>query len=159
MPQNLALIMDLLFSSFVLGATVWFFFVQSPALIKWMGRDKFVPIQMRLTKILFKTLSIIMVITTFFTALHTGLSLNPGLISVLIALGGTLFNTYYVIPRALKAGGKGRIEEKDQSNDKSVGTFAVEGSGPSAKFWHLMVVGFVVVMLGGLIPHMITLLP
>lgn len=159
MPQSLALIMDLLLSSFVLGASVWFFFIQSPALIKWMGRDKFVPIQMRLTKILFKTLSIAMVIITALALVHTGLTLTNGLVAIFIALGGTLFNTYYVIPRALKAGGKGRSEEKNQSNDKSVGTFAVEGSGPSAKFWHLMVVGFVVVMLGGLIPHMITLLP
>lgn len=158
MLQSTAQILDLLLSSFVLGATVWFFFVQSPALIKWMGRDKFVPIQMRLTKILFKTLSFTLGAVVLLSLLYGGLNLTHGLIAILIAYAGTLFNTYYVIPRALKAGGKGRSEEKDQSNDKSVGTFASEGSGPSAKFWHRMVVLFVVVMLAGLIPHMITLL-
>lgn len=158
MLQSTAQILDLMIASFVFGGTVWFFFVQSPALIKWMGRDKFVPIQMRLTKVLFKTLTIALAAGVAMTILHGGFIASHALISIVIAFLSVAFNNYYVIPRALKAGGKGRVEEKDQSNDTSFGRFASEGSGPSAKFWHRMVVLFVVLMLAGLVPHMITLL-
>jgi len=48
---------DLLASSFVIGATIWFFFIQSPVLMKELARERFVPIQMRLTIVLFRTLS------------------------------------------------------------------------------------------------------
>ena len=50
---------------------------------------------------------------------------------------------FAIISRALKAGGKGRIETMAEGGYNSVGKFASEGSGPSAKFWHRTVVVFV----------------
>ena len=134
MLQDTTHLLDLFLSSFVFGSTLWFFFVQSPALIKWMGRDKFVPIQMRLTKVLFRTLTIALAASMIMTMLHAGVTASHALISIMIAFISVAINNFYVIPRALKAGGKGRVEEKDQSDDKSFGKFASEGSGHLQSF-------------------------
>ena len=53
---------DVLAMSLAIGATAWFFFIQSPILHKAMKREQFVPIQMRLTKVLFSTLLVLLVI-------------------------------------------------------------------------------------------------
>lgn len=58
MVTTAARIVDLLAVAFAIGATSWFFFIQSGALVKKMGRDRFVPIQMALTATLFKALSL-----------------------------------------------------------------------------------------------------
>lgn len=34
-------------SGFVLGSTAWFFFLQSASMIKFMGKAKFIPVQVR----------------------------------------------------------------------------------------------------------------
>lgn len=41
---------DILATSLVVGATAWFFFIQSPILYKAMNREQFVPVQMRLSR-------------------------------------------------------------------------------------------------------------
>jgi hypothetical protein len=146
---------DLLLSSFALGATVWFFFVQTPVLIRTMGRDKFVPIMMRLTRVHFKVLSLVLFIVLLLAILHGGLTNNFSLIGAVVALIGAATNHFFVVPRALRAGGRGRMDAKDPADDKSIGTFAAEGSGPSAKFWHRTVIAFVAVILIGLVPHII----
>ena len=148
---------DLLISAFVLGATVWLFFVQTPSLITMMGRDRFVPIMMRLTKLHFKSLSLALLAVVILALLHSGLTTGLAVIGAAIALVGAASNHFFVVPRALKAGGQGRRDTKDPADDKSVGAFASEGAGPSAKFWHRMVIAFVVVMLAGLIAHMYAL--
>ena len=138
---------DLIVASFIIGANVWFFFFQSPALIGFMGRDKFVPIQMRLTKLLFRSVSvaaILLVVIAWFA--------NINILSMLAAnltLAAALVANFFVIPRALIAGGKGRIETQAAGGDHSAAKFASEGSGPSASFWHRMVVLFVVLILAG----------
>ena len=55
---QVAQILDVFASSFAFGATVWFFFVQSPVLLKRLGRETFVPIQMGLTVTLFQVLTV-----------------------------------------------------------------------------------------------------
>ena len=60
--QNAALIIDIFAMSFVIGATAWFFFIQSPILYKLMARERFVPVQMRLSSVLFTALFIALAI-------------------------------------------------------------------------------------------------
>ncbi len=67
-------VIDLFAVAFVFGATIWFFFVQSPVLLKKMGREQFVPIQMRLTVVLFKSLTISLFIMTGASAGHSPLN-------------------------------------------------------------------------------------
>ncbi len=145
-------LLDVLIASLAIGATVWFFFIQSPALIRSMGRDRFVPLQMRLTRLLF---AVLMYATLAVLGLSLVLSpgVGPVLAGAVIAAAGALFSHFYVIPRALRAGGKGRAEARKAGDEGSVAQFAVEGSGPSSKFWHQLVVVFVVVILGGLVVH------
>ena len=83
--------------------------------------------------------------------------LASGALSVLgaaIAAAAALVANFYVIPRALRAGGKGRAETMAEGGDNSVAKFASEGSGPSATFWHRMVVLFVVAILLGALLNM-----
>ena len=76
---------------------------------------------------------------------------GPALWGAVLVAGGALIAHFYVIPRALRAGGKGRFETKRAGDDASIAKFASEGSGPSATFWHRMVVVFVVVILVGVV--------
>ena len=147
-------LLDITLAGSAIGATVWFFFIQSPALIKFMGRDKFVPVQMRLTKVLFATLSVVTLIVVGLSVLLVGFSYGSVLDGAVLAAVAALACHFYVVPRALRAGGKGRMETSEAGGDNSVGKFAVEGSGPSAKFWHQTLVVFVVVLLVGLVVHL-----
>ena len=72
--SQIARAIDLSALAFVFGATAWFFFVQSPVLLKKLGREQFVPIQMRLIAILFKTLTISNFIMFGASAGHSPLS-------------------------------------------------------------------------------------
>lgn len=95
---------DLILASFIIGANVWFFFLQSPALIGFLGRDKFVPIQMRLTKLLFRAVSIaaiLLIVVAWFANMNTLSMLGADL-----TLAAALVANFFVIPRALVAGGK-----------------------------------------------------
>ena len=152
MPSTLIALLDILTASLAIGATAWFFFVQSPALIKSMGRDRFVPIQMRLTKLLFRML-VYVTLAVLVLSLVLAPSLGPVLAGAVIAAAGARDHVEMAEQRALRAGGKGRAEARKAGDEGSVAQFAVEGSGPSSKFWHQLVVVFVVVILGGLVVH------
>ncbi len=144
--MNLIVVIDLAVAGFLVGANVWFFFIQSPLLINIMGRSKFVPIQMKLTKLLFRSLSVAAVMLVILAWISSG---TLALYGALFAAVSALIAHYYVIPQALKAGGKGRVETIAEGDDSSVAKFASEGSGPSAAFWHRTVVVFVVLILIG----------
>ncbi len=154
--MKMLLTLELALAGFLIGSNAWFFFLQSPALISAMGRDKFVPIQMRLTKLLFRSQSVAAVLLFILAWLisDTLATLGAGL----AALAAVIAH-FYVIPRALRAGGKGRAETMAEVGDKSVAKFASEGSGPSAAFWHRTVVVFVVLILGGSIVNLYSVLP
>jgi hypothetical protein len=144
-------LVDLVVAGFTVGAIVWFFFIQSPALISSMGREKFVPIQMRLTKVLFRVLSVsalVLVVLSWFAS--GGIAFLAATLSAVAAVVAHFF----VIPRALRAGGKGRVETVNAGGDASVAKFASEGAGPSAAIWHRTVVVFVVIILAGTIVNM-----
>ncbi len=153
MLQQPLQLLDIVLAGSAIGATVWFFFIQSPVLINFMGRDRFVPVQMRLTKVLFATLSVVTLIIVGLSVLLVGLRFGAVLGGAVLAAVAALASHFYVVPRALRAGGKGRLEAKKAGDEGSVADFAVEGSGPSAKFWHQTVVAMVVVILVGLLVH------
>jgi hypothetical protein len=152
--SQIARAIDLFALAFVFGATVWFFFVQSPVLLKKLGREQFVPIQMRLIAVLFKTLTISLFIMLGASAGHSLLS-SYTTIAAGIALVAVLINKFVVLPRALRAGGQSRadIKGKDKNSEGSTANFAVEGVGNRTKLLHRLVVLFVVIMLGGVAVH------
>ncbi len=154
MLNQVALIIDILIGAFAFGATIWFFFVQSPALLKWMGKEKFIPIQMRLTTVLFKALAIAVPLMFAMTLIHGQHQLWLHIVTAGAAMFGALMNAFVVVPRALKAGGKALREvRKGAEADETVSGFASEGAGDASKVWHRLVVVFVVVMLAGLVSH------
>ncbi|RLB55088.1 MAG: hypothetical protein DRJ42_07265 [Deltaproteobacteria bacterium] len=157
---RIAYILDVLLLSFAFGTTLWFFFVQSPALFKSMGKERFLPLQMRLTKLLFKTLAVVVPLMLGATLVHgrDPYWLHVGTAG--LATLGVLTNNFVVVPRALKAGGQSlRDLQNEQAPDGSVSGFASDGGGSATKVWHRMVVLFVVVMLAGLVSHGIVLMP
>lgn len=154
MLNQVALVIDILITAFVFGATVWFFFVQSPALLKWLGKEKFIPIQMRVTSVFFKTLSIVVPMMFAMTLVHGRDQLWTHILTAGVAMFGALVNALVVIPRALKAGGKAMRGLRDgEKADESVTGFASDGAGNTTSFWHRLVVLFVVVMMVGLVSH------
>lgn len=147
--MHFVVVADLVVAGFLVGANAWFFFIQSPALIAIMGREKFVPLQMRLTKLLFQNLSTAALLLVVFAWLAGP---SGAILGAAIAAIAALIAQFAIISRALKAGGKGRIETMAEGGYNSVGKLASEGSGPSAKFWHRTVVVFVgLVLIGAVI--------
>lgn len=160
--QQLARGVDLFASAFVFGATVWFFFIQSPVLLKSIGREKFVPIQMRLTMTLFGALTVslvVMLIASLAPALlGSAAAVSAATLSAASALAAGLINRFLVVPSALKAGGRGRADIKGKDREGSISSFTSEGVGDRTKTLHRLVVLFVVLMLGTVVWHGITLL-
>jgi len=147
---------DLFASATVIGATAWFFFVQSPALLRRAGRESFVPLQMRLTVVLFKTLQTLLLIATAAAAIHSPLA-SWVVVTAGIGLLGGLINQHFIVPRALKAGGRSRKDIKGRDSDGTTAGFASHGAGEQTKLFHRLVVLFVVVMLAGAGMHLVTL--
>ena len=154
---QIARIIDFFALAFVFGATAWFFFVQSPMLLKKLGREQFVPIQMRLTVVLFRTLIVILFIMLGASSAHSPLDSSTTLAAG-IALAAGLINHFLVIPNALRAGGQSRTDIKGKDSEGSIAGFASEGVGNKTQWLHRLVVLFVVIMLGGVVMHGIKLL-
>ena len=148
---------EVLSLAYAFGATLWFFFVQSPVLVKQMGRDNFVPLQMSMVGPLFRSLSLVLAIMVVATLAQGFTLLSLPVLTAILALAGALINTVHIIPRALKQGGKSRKEELDAEAQKSVARFAADGGGKASRLYHRLVVIFVVVMFAGLIPHAVLL--
>lgn len=155
---NFATVVDLFASALIIGATSWFFFVQSPVLLARLGREKFVPIQMRLTVVLFKTLQVFLIVAVGAALVHRSLA-SPVVIAAAVGLFGGLVNAHVIVPRALRAGGRSRKEIEGQDADANALGFASEGAGDATRTFHRLVVLFVVIMLAGVGTHMTLLLP
>jgi hypothetical protein len=148
---------DVLALAYAFGATIWFFFVQSPVLVNRMGRDNFVPLQMSMVGPLFKSLSLVLLIMLGVTFTQGLALLSFPVLTAGLAFASALISTVFIIPQALKHGGKSRKEELGPEEQKSVTRFAVDGGGKASRLWHRMVVLFVVIMFAGLIPHAVWL--
>lgn len=157
MLTTVARSVDVLMLAFAIGSTAWFFFVQSPVLVKRMGRDRFVPLQMSLAIVLFRSLSVTLAVMLGAALAHNADPLSMPVLTAALGLAGALVNAVFVVPRALKAGGKSMKEAFTDEDKKSVARFAADGGGEASRVLHRAVVFFVVVMLAGLLPHAVSL--
>lgn len=118
----------------VLGSLGWFFFVQTPVLMKRMGRDRFVPLQLSLVKPLFRTVLGLVTVGGVAAFLSTTAHLALGSAAVSWVLSVVLL--FVVAPRAMRAGGASLAESLDSEQQKALGRFTVDGGGDSTKVWH-----------------------
>ncbi len=157
MLNNIIRTINFLTLAYVFGSTVWFLFIQSPALVKRIGRDRFVPLQMSLVGVLFRSLTAALLVMTVAALVLEQNVLSGPVLSAATALGGALINHFFVVPRALKHGGRSLREEVTVDEQKSVSRFASEGGGEATRFWHRVLVLFVVVTLAGVVLHAVYL--
>jgi hypothetical protein len=158
MLYTLLIAIDYLLAGFTVGTTVWFFFIRSPFLFSLMGREKFVPIMMQMTRVWVRTM--------FYSV--TGLLVVSRIIQrqfqsslkhyiVLVAWFAILANRFVIVPKALKAGAKSHDERKGD-NTKDVKKFVVQGgSKTETKTLHQTVVLCVLIMAGALLAHLVDL--
>lgn len=154
---HVARVVDLFTMAFVFGSTAWFFFIQSPVLLAQVGRAKFVPMQMRLTVALFRSL-VVASLVMFAAALVHGPLVSTMTIAAGVAVAGAVVNKYVVVPRALEAGGRSRSALEGKDHEGSTAGFAADGAGARTRLMHRLVVAFVVLMLGGAVAHGVALL-
>ena len=146
-------LVDLLLSSFVIGATLWLFFFQSPHLFHVMGREKFVPIMMQMTKLwvgtmFLATTALLMVCVGEIILGDIERTSQISLYPVAIAWVGITTNRWIVVPRALQAGARSHAE-RIGDNSKDYKSFAIEGgSKTETKKLHVLVMTF------GLVGHL-----
>jgi len=139
---------DVLAVSLTIGAPVWVFFIQGPALFQHLGRQQFLSPMMRLTSVLFQwTLPLTAAFSLLFTLARQMLA-NEGhyckrllttrtTLSALLALIFILINSVLIVPRALQAGkralAKNYKKKTDDAASKDVADFAVSGGEGGAK--------------------------
>ena len=113
---NMVRVIDIGLTSMVLGQTIWVFFIQSGVLMKFLGREKFVPIMMKITKTFMKVNMYCLfgvLCTTSFIEINT----NEGnksikdlveypLICAVFGLFCGCLNNFIVTPKALSVGAK-----------------------------------------------------
>ena len=151
---------DLLMTGFAAGTTVFFFFIQSPLLIKRLGREKFVPLMMALTRmffqVMFPTVTTIALASVLINQkLQSSASSAPASLALaLTAWLAVAINRFLFVPMALKAGARSHQERKGD-NGKDLADFAVRGgSKSSTKALHQTVVVFVLIMTAALVAHL-----
>lgn len=149
-PSTLLLGAEALLVAFALGSTVWFFFVQTPALLLGMGMEKFLPLQMRLVRIYGPALAVTTVGLLAATLWRVGLTTD--LWPAALAAAAALFNALVAVPRAVRSGGQAyRDVRKGQGADASLAAFASVGGGEATTVWHRVVVAAVLTMTCGLV--------
>jgi hypothetical protein len=173
--QQLLVTVGLLADSLVIGATIWIFFLQSPALFAFMGRSKFIPPMMRLTKVLFRwtlpvasavALSTSLMLTATDACTTATYATSSTSWAILSAIAVAL-NSLVVVPRALAAGAKAITGQGGQSTSTSTANsstwskttkIAVSGGDGNTKsvtrMLHQTVVVLVVLMLVGAVGHL-----
>ncbi|MBL8935305.1 MAG: DUF4149 domain-containing protein [Archangium sp.] len=132
--SHLAAVVDEFAFALVLGSLGWFFFVQTPVLMKRMGRDRFVPLQLSLVRPLFRTVLALATIGAIGAFLSTTAHLALGSAAASWLLSVLLL--FVVAPRAMRAGGASLAESLDPEQQKALGRFTVDGGGDSTKVWH-----------------------
>ena len=157
MLTTVARVVDLLALSFAFGSTVWFFFIQAPVLVRLLGRDRLVPLLMSLSVVLFRSLTVASVLMVAAAIAAGSPVLSAPVLTAALGFAGAAMNSFVVLPRALRTGGKSLKEAQTLDEQKSVGNFVSQGAGEASRFWHRAVVLFVVVMMVGLVPHAVLL--
>ncbi|MER2564280.1 MAG: DUF4149 domain-containing protein [Myxococcaceae bacterium] len=147
--RHLATVVDQLSFALVLGSLGWFFFVQTPVLMKRMGRDRFVPLQLSLVQPLFRT--VLGLATVGSVAALSSTTSHLALGSAAAAWVLSLLLLLIVVPRAVRAGGASLKESLPSEQQQALGRFTVDGGGESTKVWHrvLGLLTVAVVLLSG----------
>jgi hypothetical protein len=156
MLGTLLITIDLFLTGFTVGTTVWFFFIQSPMLFNLMGREKFVPIMMQMTRLWVHTM-FLSTSTLLAVSLVIKHDYRESLQFYYVLAGwvAILTNRFVMVPNALKAGASSHQERKGD-NSKDVKSFVVEGgSKTETKTMHQAVVTFVLIMSAALVAHLI----
>lgn len=151
--------LDQLFAGFTIGVTIWHFFLQAPTLMKIMGKEKFVPLMMQLTRLWVKVMfvSSTALLATAIWLSYTGIVSSVKLYLVVIGWLAILTNRFIVVPAALKAGARSTRQRKGD-NSKDIQEFAVSGGGRTeTKTLHQTVVVFVLIMVGAFVGHLVDL--
>jgi hypothetical protein len=153
------IIIELLFAEFVICCSVFFFFVQSPALFGLLGREKFVPIMMYLTKhVFFVYVPLASLLATAFALYNT--SFNFSSLRSIFSLASCSFasvNCFIVVPRALQAGAATIGNRKGDNTNSAVEFASTGGAKQGTKFWHRTVVLFVLLMVTSSFVHSVQL--
>ena len=155
--QTPILALDQGLTGFTVGVTIYHYFIQSPTLMKFLGKEKFTPLMMALTRLWAKVMfisSTANLLTSLYLSSH-GTIMN--LYLVVIGWMAMTLNRFVVVPAALKAGARSTRERKGD-NSKDLQEFAVSGGGKTqTKALHQTVVVFVLIMVGGFIGHLVDL--
>jgi hypothetical protein len=175
LTNQLLVTVGLLADCLVIGAPIWVFFLQSPALFAFMGRSKFIPPMMRLTKVLFRWTLPVASAVALSTSLLTDIDCTPTKFATpwaILSAAAVAVNSLVVVPRALAAGAKATTVQgqststannsSSSSKTTKIGSktadFAVSGGDGNNKSvtrtLHQTVVVLVVVMLVGAVGHL-----
>ena len=155
-PNTVVVAFDQLCAGFTIGVTVYFFFIQSPKLVLILGKEKFVPLMMALTrlwvKVMFASSSALLLSSVWLS--NKGLAVNLYLVG--IGWVAMAINYFVVVPAALKAGASSARQRKGD-NSKNLKEFVIKGgdSGCATKNLHQTVVVFVLIMVGAFIAHLV----
>jgi hypothetical protein len=134
--------------------TVWFFFLQSPFLFKRLGRAKFVPIMMQMTRLFFDVQVGFNFLLVLLSAANTGITSSQTLAAMAAAVA-VLFNWGVVVPRALAAGKASAKDRNENPDSHSATDFAIEGgSKTKTKGLHQTVVAVVFANVGAIALHL-----
>jgi hypothetical protein len=122
-----------------------------------MGKERFLPLQMRLTKVLFNFLAVSLPLMFAAALLHHEGALW-GRLAAGLAVVAALVAALVVFPKALRAGGAALRRVRQEGAGDTVAEFASDGGGGETRWLHRTVVALVVVMLLGLGVHGVALL-
>mmetsp|Transcript_44870 Transcript_44870/g.109426 ORF Transcript_44870/g.109426 Transcript_44870/m.109426 type:complete len:168 (+) Transcript_44870:94-597(+) len=155
----IAMCVDTTFNAYVVGSTVFYFFVSSPVMMKNLGRERFVPLMMSLMRVYFTSICVALSASLAATYMHCeGEITSTTFLTQAAGLTCALINKFVIGPKALAAGKASFEERKGKDKDGSLEKFAVEGGASTTKVWHQTVVVFVFAMLGGVLPHLYELM-
>jgi hypothetical protein len=153
---NPILALDQGLTGFTVGVTIYHYFIQSPTLMKFMGKEKFTPLMMALTRLWAKVMFVSST-ANLLTSLYLS---SKGFMNIhMVAIGwlAMALNRFLVVPAALKAGARSTRELKGD-NSMDLNEFAVIGGGKAlTKSLHQTVVVFVLIMVGAFIGHLVDL--
>ena len=151
--RDVVLMIDIFAMSLAVGATAWFFFIQSPILYKAMVREQFVPVQMRLSGALFTTLLVTLVAVVAAAVVHTSSFTSLSTLTAAVGLVAIAVNKFVIFPRALRAGNASNQLHESHGETGTPSEFVSDGAGETATRMHRVVVLFVLVMVAALVAH------
>lgn len=116
-------------AAFSSGALAWVFLVQAPFLSRTWGRDRFVPLQMALMKLLLMVTGVASLLMLLSAVGHLRLLLAGGALSTSVVAAA-------LVPRALRAGGHSLNERLDADASHSAARFLADGGGAATEWLH-----------------------